>query len=584
MMLSLLQDPTVLLTAAASAAVIGAGVCASRPARLRNKQLRAYRETVAHSLHTAQVCDAYCSQVGALLPAVNSVRICTEDTAGYFVVSGSTGFLETGMTLFSPENAIVHWLRAHRQLLAVSEICRTNAYHAMWESEKAQLNTLQADYLLPIHAEDELTAIVLLSTKEHAALSKDALRQLHKLTEPTGAALKNSRLYEITTRNAQTDELTGLLNRKYFLEQLEDAFLADPTGPISLMLLDLDNFTQYNQLYGRRAGNDALRRVADVLRSTIGEGNFAARLEGNTFGVLMPGKETSAACRLAENLRRQIYDLNRAPHIIDALRLLTVSIGVCCIPFSACSVQQILSNAEAALIQMKQRGKNGVNVASVGITTQPLPVPHTNPAEIYGRYANIISAWNAAINAKDRYAYTHAKNVAYYASALGQAYGLDEDTVELLREAALLHDIGKLSLPEKLLNRGGTLTAKEQEKLKRHPEEAASIIRHLPGLDAVLPAVICHHEQWDGKGYPHRLSGEDIPLNARILCIADCFDTLTACRSGQDALDLPDALNKLRANAGTQFDPDLVNLFVECVLGDTILLQTRTTPLSAVVI
>lgn len=142
---------------------------------------------------------------------------------------------------------------------------------------------------------------------------------------------------------------------------------------------------------------------------------------------------------------------------------------------------------------------------------------------------------------------------------------MNEDMIEIIRQAALLHDVGKIGIPEYILNKEGKLTDEEYEIIKGHVEASIDIIRHLPSLDYVIPAVIGHHERYDGKGYPRRIAGEDIPLTARILCVADSFDAMTSKRCYKKAFPIEVAREKLLQDAGRQFDPDLVYKFVECL-------------------
>ena len=153
---------------------------------------------------------------------------------------------------------------------------------------------------------------------------------------------------------------------------------------------------------------------------------------------------------------------------------------------------------------------------------------------------------------------------------LAKALNLNSDVIEIVRQAALLHDIGKIGIPESILNKPGRLTDDEYDVIKGHVEASIGIIRHLPSLDYVIPAVIGHHERYDGKGYPRRIAGEDIPLTARILCVADSFDAMTSKRCYKKAFPLDVAREKLLQDAGKQFDPELVRKFVECLDNGTI--------------
>ena len=155
-----------------------------------------------------------------------------------------------------------------------------------------------------------------------------------------------------------------------------------------------------------------------------------------------------------------------------------------------------------------------------------------------------------------------SNNVLYYATALAAALGMNEDMIEIIRQAALLHDVGKIGIPEYILNKPGRLTDEEYEVIKGHVEASIDIIRHLPSLDYVIPAVIGHHERYDGNGYPRRIAGEDIPASARILCIADSFDAMTSKRCYKELMPVEKALRIIREEEGKQFDPDMAEVFI----------------------
>ena len=247
--------------------------------------------------------------------------------------------------------------------------------------------------------------------------------------------------------------------------------------------------------------------------------------------------------------------------------------GICAIPYAAASIQELVSNADCAVYHVKRSGKNGIRVYSDGIigireTDEGLAKKHKS---MYSEYAPTIYALTAAIDAKDHYTFQHSKNVAYYAEAIGRALHTSEEYREILKESALLHDIGKIGIPENILNKTGKLTAEEYEIMKRHVEASVEIIRHLPSMDYVIPAVIGHHERYDGKGYPRRIGGKDIPLAARILCIADSFDAMVSKRSYKSSMSVEFAINELEKGAGTQFDPEMVPLFVELVASGAVM-------------
>lgn len=222
----------------------------------------------------------------------------------------------------------------------------------------------------------------------------------------------------------------------------------------------------------------------------------------------------------------------------------------------------MLHNAEQAAYYGKLSGKGHLTVYRAGLETRS-----TNPnlRTAYERVAPTIYALTAAIDAKDSYTFIHSMNVSKYAVILAQALGMDENDIELVRDAGMLHDIGKISIPERILQKTSALTPEEYEIMKTHVENSTKMIRYLPHMDYVIPAVLGHHERYDGKGYPRGLAGEDIPYMARILTIADCFDAMTARRPYKKALSVSYAVSELQKNRGTQFDPKLVDVFIRLI-------------------
>ena len=161
-------------------------------------------------------------------------------------------------------------------------------------------------------------------------------------------------------------------------------------------------------------------------------------------------------------------------------------------------------------------------------------------------------------------------NVSYLSTQLARAIGLDDEHVEMIRQAGLLHDIGKISIPESILAKTTPLTEEEYETMKSHVENSIAMIRHLPSLDYVIPIAISHHERYDGTGYPRGLSGEDIPIGGRCLAIADAFDAIVSKRPYKEAISISEALEEIERNLGKQFDPEIGRTFIELVKSGTI--------------
>jgi len=546
---------------------------------VRSEAIKNFSATASTSLRIDEILDALLSTICDVVPA-RRVYICigqpTESQSGQgktvYKITRSTNPLDRRTLKLEADNPLVNALKRANECILIKDFRHTTLYKSMWEDEKRQLAELGIECAVPLCCDEGLIGVVLLSGKEKGArYTYDELAFLSSLAGVASIALKNSRLYEKAYYEARTDELTGLLNRKYFYETLERLYSENPSSALALIILNLDDFKLYNQLYGNKEGDVALQRVAQVIKATVGGNGYVARYSGKEFAVLLPGYDIRAATTLAENIRLQIMNINRnLSHSEYTLKMLTVSGGVSAIPYSASNPKQLIETADMAVYQVKRKSKNAI-MACTSDTSRSDGGPKAEVftrekrIDIYSEYAPTIYALTAAINTKDHYTFNHSKNVAYYASELGYACGLNDDSVEIIREAALLHDIGKIGIPESILNKPGRLTPEEYEIMKTHVENSVGIIRNLPSLDYVIPAVIGHHERWDGKGYPRRIAGEDIPLAARILCIADAFDAMISSRSYKNSYSVAYALSEIEKNAGTQFDPKLVEIFVRLV-------------------
>ncbi|MGM9613522.1 MAG: HD domain-containing phosphohydrolase, partial [Butyricicoccus sp.] len=549
--------------------------------RDRSVALKAFNVEVSRSLHVDVICQQLCNLLRTGFSGITAITIAVADNKGDFRISADTSALTIGQLIFTKDNPAVQWCVSHPDGGRISDFRYSLEYKSMWESEKKRFYEMNTDYIFPLLDAGELIGVVLLACKDSIrSLHSEDLNFISSANTVASIAIKNSRMYEKACHDARTDDLTGLLNRKYFMEELNQCIENDPYGILTLAIINLDDFKLYNQLYGAAEGDQALRRVANILSRNAGENTIVARYSGKEFALLMPGREPSSAFRLAESLRLQIYNMNRVEEPsahMGSMSILTCSIGICSIPFGATTAKQLLDNVDMTVYQVKKAGKNGVKVYSVDPDNlgADLTVPQKNHEEAYSEFAQTLYALTTTIDTKDHYTFTHSNNVAYYSVQLATALGLNKETVEIIRQAALLHDIGKIGIPESILNKPTRLTNEEYEIIKKHPENAVAIIRHLPNLDYLIPAVISHHERWDGKGYPRRIGGEDIPLSGRILCVADCFDAMTGRRCYQDGRDVESALQDLEVNAGKQFDPTLAKLFVQKFREGFIQLQVR---------
>jgi len=336
-----------------------------------------------------------------------------------------------------------------------------------------------------------------------------------------------------------------------------------------LIIINIDDFKLFNQLYGVKTGDQVLSRVAALIKSTVGPNCHIARYSGKEFAVILPGYDVFSTKKIAESIRDQIAEISNASTEYHQKRL-TISAGISIAPYGAKSVKELVENADQAVYQVKRKGKNAIKVFDTFVQNEKEYLSEPDYANVYDEYKSTIYALTAAIDARDHYTFSHSDNVATYSTELAKALMLSAETIENIRQAALLHDVGKIGIPESILNKPGRLSEDEYEIMKGHVEASIDIIRHLPSLDYVVPAVLGHHEWFNGNGYPRRISGEDIPLTARILCIADAFDAMVSKRCYKPALPVQEALSRLRYGEGSQFDAVLAEKFIDLVEQDII--------------
>ena len=529
------------------------------------EKLKMFSTAVSKTLHLQEIMDETIRVIKDTV-SVDSIYICMQENPGepFQGLYSDRPLRDLTFTL-KAENPMILWMENNEEPLIYKEFRYSVEYKSMWECEKLQLEKMGVQCCVGLKDGSSLIGVILIVDKSgKKGVGYNDIQMLSSISSVASIAIKNARLYEHAYMEARTDEMTGLLNRKYFYEVINREFKKTSEISMTLAILNVDDFKLYNQLYGVREGDRCLKRIADIIRCSVGDNGYTARYSGKEFAILLPKYDIFSARHLVETICRQIYQMNSQEKDYK-LKAITVSAGISAAPYAARTVKELIDNADLAVYHVKHSGKNGVQVfdtAFQNVRDREAPADH---AHIYQEYEATIYALTAAIDAKDHYTFSHSNNVAYYATELARYLGMNADVTEIIRQAALLHDVGKIGIPEDILNKAGKLNAEEYETIKGHVEASIGIIRHLPSLDYVIPAVIGHHERYDGKGYPRRIAGEDIPSTARVLCIADSFDAMTSKRCYKKAYTLEKARKILLDGAGTQFDPQMVQAFVQCL-------------------
>jgi diguanylate cyclase (GGDEF)-like protein/putative nucleotidyltransferase with HDIG domain len=466
---------------------------------------------------------------------------------------------------------------------------------------------------LPIFFAEQLHGVLYVESTELVEFSEEEMLLLGTLADLIAGALHNALSFQKAQEQAITDGLTGVKTHRFFMEALSAEWKRSTRAgrAFALVLMDLDRFKFVNDFYGHLEGDMVLQRVGHILEANCRRSDVVARYGGDEFVILMPETSMEQARQLASKLRSWVCadTLLREKNV-------SASFGIACYPLHGSSPQELIQVADASMYLSKHQGGNAVSTADhfdpgeakkwkkdvleayLGVTLKRLF--STGPEafeEIYQRlkqFTESLAATEAgngvtlapeipegvgpqalpqavldtvtslafAIDAKDHYTQGHSQKVSAYAALIGEAMEMSEAEIEEIRLGAVLHDIGKVGIPEQILNKSGPLNPDEWETMKSHVVFGAKILEPLTPLARVRDMVHHHHEYFDGSGYPHALRGEDIPLGARVIAVADAYDTITSDRTYKKGRTAEDALAELERCANAQFDARIVEAFV----------------------
>jgi diguanylate cyclase (GGDEF)-like protein len=360
---------------------------------------------------------------------------------------------------------------------------------------------------------------------------------------------------------AASDPLTGLGNHRSFHSRIrsETAAAGDGNKKVSLILFDIDNFKAINDSEGHLAGDEMLRRLTRVLGEVVPVSDVY-RYGGDEFAVVCAGLDQKEASALAGELRAAVDDGAGSEN-----RKLTISLGVATFPDLAASAEELVYRADMAMYWAKSTGKNRVGdwdglLSRRESETMP-EFPNGHRGKVHDAVASLVSA----LAAKDLTTRDHVERCSWYTAELAKELGLNGEVESVLRLASLLHDVGKLVVPNEVLTKAGPLTEEEWALMRQHPVNALHILSQMDSVAEAIPAVLHHHEHFDGSGYPDGLAGDDIPLASRILLVSDAFDAMTTGRPYRQAMPVEAAIQELRRHSGSQFDPKVVDAFLAVI-------------------
>lgn len=467
--------------------------------------------------------------------------------------------------IYSKDHPIVQWFLQGKTMLTIGEIERQPFFAGLWSEEKKQLYTLDTEIIVPIKIREQLIGILILSEKKGGEVySQEEMDLLMTLVNNAAIVIENAKMYEEAKYQAITDGLTKLYNHRNFHEILGQIIQERPYEVFSVAMIDVDLFKLYNDLYGHSAGDKALAKIAQVIKKATRKEDFIARYGGEEFAIIFPNIEGNESYRAIEQIRKAVESNFLSNEINEYI---TVSIGVASYPNDGKTAEDILECADSAMYVAKRSGRNqGILFSKkdeVYYSINNHKEVEKMQNSIQSAYFSAIYALAATIDAKDHYTYGHSESVSSYAVALARSAGLDEEKVNVIKDAGLLHDIGKIGIPESILAKTSVLTFDEYQTMKRHVDISVSIIKHIPSLIKVIPAIMSHHERYDGNGYPRGIRGENIPIEGRCLCIVDAFDAMITDRPYRKGLTVEEAIKELIRCSGTQFDPRLTDMFIK---------------------
>jgi diguanylate cyclase (GGDEF)-like protein len=373
----------------------------------------------------------------------------------------------------------------------------------------------------------------------------------------------------LTEQRATHDRLTGVANRETLLTTLH-AEIERATRhyqPLSVAFIDIDRFKPINDMHGHNSGDAVLRQVARLISGSVRASDAFGRYGGEEFMLILPETTPEDAVGLAEELRNLVM---AEPMRIagDQTIKTTISIGIAGGVGSQLQLDMIVDRADAAMYAAKSLGRNRTYLYrelddEAPVRRAPISAAHRAQATAIGRWASdtATQALASVLAPQPHHRGRPSDMIASLATGIALEMGLAPEEIERIRVASLLHDLGKIAIPEEILDKPSELTDGEWQTIGQHPRIGQVILEQASSLRDAIPVVLHHHERFNGGGYPHGLHGNEIPIGARIVAVADAYHAMIHDRPYSTALAHSEALSELRENAGTQFDPKVVEVF-----------------------
>ncbi len=461
--------------------------------------------------------------------------------------------------------------------------------------EKINLANIKSLLVIPISYQSEVIGTLLLKVvREKRVFTPEEIRFCQIIANTSANAIKNAQLYEEVKMQASTDGLTKLLNHRAFLERYQEEFERSQRTEkaFSLIMIDVDNFKSANDVHGHYQGDGILREIAQCLKDNTRSIDIIGRYGGDEFICLLPEASHDRGMLVANRILCKVRERSK-----ESSCGVSISLGLSTLFYHTDDQALLLQFADQAMYLAKYRGGNQVFsfdcadtkdmsvcnqklfetflavrtlkrfdngqqlVSDLGEQLKKMLSADSSPQSLY----EIVTSLSSALDARDHYTNGHSERAIDYAREIAREINMPQPDREELVYLCLLHDIGKIGIPDHILNKPGKLTPEEFEIMKRHAEIGERIISPLEALKRLKPLIRHHQEFYDGTGYPDGLTGAAIPLACRILAVVDTFDAMTTDRPYRKALSMETAIAELQRCSGSQFDPGIVEIFIRII-------------------
>ncbi|HEY9867738.1 MAG TPA: diguanylate cyclase, partial [Candidatus Obscuribacterales bacterium] len=505
-----------------------------------------------------------------------------DEQAGDFVKSKSAGSMAGEQSPLAPNFGEVVFLSMLEELKQGRIIFLTadDIAQKLAQRETTMPAGIKSATLVPlVHAGTFKGALCMVSVDRAHPFPEMDMKMVADLADRVAVVISHHELYKQVERQAVTDPMTGLYNRRHFSEQMSkeiDRFQRFG-HPFSYIIIDLDYLKKINDSLGHQFGDAAIKHIAQVLKRTTRDVDTAARYGGEEFVILLPVTDLKAARIAAERICAAIREKP-----VEGIGTVTASVGVATFPTDADDRDKLTELADQALYLAKHRGRNQVCSVSEDLMPSlskrgeealevqqhalqkkaeemaPLDIKVIAEHGILGLMGAVVKI----IEARDAYNKDRSPKAAEYASRLAQSLHLSKEHVTIISLAAVLNNLGKIAMPEEILQKKGPLTAEERRMIQQSPVIGAKILEPAKHLHRVATVIEAYHEHWDGTGYPKGLKGEEIPLESRIIALVDAYIAMTSDRPYRPALSHEEALRLIQEGSGKEWDPRLVKLFL----------------------